>query len=670
MHILHLEASPGWGGQEIRILREAEGMRARGHEVFFAVMRGGALGRFAKVAGFTAYSVAFQKVAWPFTLFQLLYIFWKHRIDLVNTHSSLDSWIGGIAARLARKKILRTRHLSTPVKAGFNSRFVYGTLADFVVTTCEAIIPSLSSQSGKPLSLFHSVATGVNPSQIQPEQNEIAAFRRKLGISTTDFLVGTACFMRSWKGIEDFLQAADRLRDIYGAPLGSVNFGGEIFCPSSVAAAETWRRSGGPSKCGAGERRRTGEANSESLQERAMRWDKKDAEKNSLDLTAGRIKWVIVGGGHAERYRKLAKDMALESIVFFTGHLENPFPAIAAFDAFALLSTAHEGVSQAILQAAYLKKPLIATPTGGLSEVCLQGKTGLQVPPHSAEAVAEAVMRLKENPTLCAQFGLRAHQLVLERFTFQHTLDTMETIYRRMTMELEWKDRLLQYYLFHKNRLYGYIAGGIGVFALLIVYLASGPSGTDILAAKGVVADWKQSPTDEHLLQKMQQVLKQFPGLERAMEAEIAQTFIAAGMVETAEPLVRNCIDRLKKISPLHADFAETSLMIERKEYQKALEKSVALKEQMERTMDSRVWKGDRIRSGSALYACNLLRVAFLQKELKNGPGELAAWEEVKGLIELEGESSAAAQFLQANFSQKSYSLLDFISQRERSIVY
>ena len=55
---------------------------------------------------------------------------------------------------------------------------------------------------------------------------------------------------------------------LYGAPLGSVNFDGEIFCPSSVAEIA---------------------ANSESLQDRAMRWGEKDAEKNSLDLTAGRI---------------------------------------------------------------------------------------------------------------------------------------------------------------------------------------------------------------------------------------------------------------------------------------------------------------------------------------------------------------------------------------------
>ena len=33
MHIVHTEASCGWGGQEIRILTEAEGMLRRGHRV-------------------------------------------------------------------------------------------------------------------------------------------------------------------------------------------------------------------------------------------------------------------------------------------------------------------------------------------------------------------------------------------------------------------------------------------------------------------------------------------------------------------------------------------------------------------------------------------------------------------------------------------------------------
>ena len=353
MKILHLEASSGWGGQEIRILREATGMRERGHEIFFGIQKGGALASRARGAGFTVYELNFSKPAWPVSLLRLLWIMKRHPIALVNTHSSLDSWIGGIAARLARKRIVRTRHLSTPTKAGWNSRMVYGKLADFVVTTCSSILPTICQQSGKRADQCRSIPTGIDPEAIRLEGD----FRKHLGLSETHFLVGTACFMRSWKGIDDLLKAADLLR----------------------AHAD--------------------------------------------------LKWVIIGGGHAERPQIRARELNLENIVFFTGHLENPFPALAALDLFALLSTAHEGISQATLQAAYLGKPLITTTIGGLPEVCIDSVTGFTVPPFSPSEVARAVLFLKASSLLREQFGSAARELVLERFTFKQTLDAMEEVY-------------------------------------------------------------------------------------------------------------------------------------------------------------------------------------------------------------------------------------------------
>lgn len=362
MKILHLEASPGWGGQEIRILREAEGMRGRGHEVILAVMRGGELIVRARAAGFTVYELNFKKHAWLICLFQLLAILFRHQIELVNTHSSLDSWIGGIAARLARCKILRTRHLSTPIKKGWNSRMVYGKLADYVVTTCSAIIPMICQQSGKREENCRFIATGVDPEKIHFKKEEAEEFRKKMDVKPDDFLVGTACFMRSWKGIDDLLKAADLLRAV----------------PD--------------------------------------------------------LKWVIIGGGHAEAYQKRAKELRLEGIVHFTGHLDNPFPALGALDVFALLSTAHEGVSQAILQAAYLAKPLIATATGGLCEVCKDQETGFQVSPFSPKQVAEAVRTLKEDTSLLQTLGQNAQSLVKSKFTITHMLNEMEEVYKLSRM--------------------------------------------------------------------------------------------------------------------------------------------------------------------------------------------------------------------------------------------
>ncbi len=357
MNILHLEASPGWGGQEMRILREAEGMRRKGHQVFLGVMKGGQLIHRAREAGFAVYELNFRKSGWIVTFLQLLWFIRKHQIAVVNTHSSLDAWIGGIAARAARVRIIRTRHLSAPIKPGINSRLLYGRLADFVVTTCASIIPMICKQSGKKRELCRSIPTGVDPSKIVCSEEAAEEFRRQLGVDEKQMLIGTACFMRSWKGIPDFLQAAHLLREEKG------------------------------------------------------------------------LRWVIIGGGHAETYKKMAAEMNLESIVFFTGHLENPFPALGSLDVFTLLSTANEGVSQAILQAAYLSKPLIATAVGGLGEVCIPGETGLQVNSFSPQEVANAVKAFQADPQMRVKMGQSAKKWVEKHFTIDQTIEGMERVY-------------------------------------------------------------------------------------------------------------------------------------------------------------------------------------------------------------------------------------------------
>jgi glycosyltransferase involved in cell wall biosynthesis len=361
MRILHTESSSGWGGQEIRILREADGMRKRGHEVILAVNMGGGLIPRAREAGFRVYELPFKKVSAPKTIYALVQICKTHQIDLVNTHSSLDAWMGGIAARIARKKIIRTRHLSTPIRKGSNSRILYRGLADFVVTTSTPILETICKQAGLSPFRLQCIPTGIDPHTLKADPLKAAEFRASLCVGPSDILVGTACFVRSWKGIMDLLHAAVLLKE------------------------------------------------------------RKE------------IKWVVVGGGHVDDYRSKIPELGLEKIVTFIGHLEAPYSAIRAMDIFALLSTAHEGVSQATLQAAYLERPLVTTTIGGLPEVCLDGRTGLIIPPLSPESVARAVAKLVDNPHLRTQFGSHGKQLVEEKFTMKQTLDEMERVYALVT---------------------------------------------------------------------------------------------------------------------------------------------------------------------------------------------------------------------------------------------
>ncbi len=355
MNILHTESSNGWGGQEIRILKEALGLLKRKHKVFLAVVKGGKLADYAKKSGLIVYEVDFRRCFALSTLKKLVEIIRKEKIEVVNTHSSLDAWIGGIAARLTSCRVVRTRHLSTPVRGGLNASLLYRGLADFIVTTSSAIIPHLAQQARLPLSRFSSVPTGVEPFNIV--ETEKKSFRAQLGVDEKSTLVGTVCVVRSWKGIQDLIKAAQLLKQ------------------------------------------------------------------------HSNIKWVVIGGGYIEHFTPLLDPST--PLTFF-GHLDEPFSAMAGLDIFVLLSTAHEGVSQASLQAAFLKKPLVATPIGGLSEICIDRVTGIVVPPSSPKKVAEAVLQLALDSEKRRVYGEAAYRLVNEKFMFKETLNQMEKIFSKM----------------------------------------------------------------------------------------------------------------------------------------------------------------------------------------------------------------------------------------------
>jgi glycosyltransferase involved in cell wall biosynthesis len=65
-----------------------------------------------------------------------------------------------------------------------------------------------------------------------------------------------------------------------------------------------------------------------------------------------------------------------------------------------------EASQSGVAHVAYaLGKPVVATTVGGLPEVVVDGVTGLLVPPRDEEALAEAILRLLDNPELRRRFA-------------------------------------------------------------------------------------------------------------------------------------------------------------------------------------------------------------------------------------------------------------------------
>src|SRR5271170_4870086 len=138
--ILHTESSLGWGGQEVRVLTELEWMRAQGHWVALAAPPESAIAKRARESGILVYSLRTHKALLPLEVARLALWLVRNRVELVNTHSSNDGWLAGLAARLAMRPILiRSRHIEVNYPNRFWSGVAFRLLPRHVITTSQRI---------------------------------------------------------------------------------------------------------------------------------------------------------------------------------------------------------------------------------------------------------------------------------------------------------------------------------------------------------------------------------------------------------------------------------------------------------------------------------------------------------------------------------------------------
>lgn len=212
LRILHTEASVGWGGQEIRILTEAQYFQAKGHEVLIAANTGSEIVTNAPRYGVRAITLPLTHRTLP-SVRAVRRLMKEWRPDVVNPHSSIDSWLVGLA-RLGldpRPRVVRTRHLSANVPRNFASRWVYNRGADFVMTTGEAIVDALSADGFMPRARLAAVPTGIDAEVFKP--GDKAAARTALKLPRDKFLFGIVATLRSWKGHSYLLDALKLAND-------------------------------------------------------------------------------------------------------------------------------------------------------------------------------------------------------------------------------------------------------------------------------------------------------------------------------------------------------------------------------------------------------------------------------------------------------------------------
>lgn len=133
------------------------------------------------------------------------------RPDVINTHSSTDTWLAALAALglRAAPPIVRTRHISAPVPRNLASRWLYQRATRHIVTTGERLRASLIHDNGFDAHRITSVPTGIDSARFHP--GDKADARRALGLEPTARYIGVVATLRSWKGHLYLLDAFARL---------------------------------------------------------------------------------------------------------------------------------------------------------------------------------------------------------------------------------------------------------------------------------------------------------------------------------------------------------------------------------------------------------------------------------------------------------------------------
>src|SRR5213083_2059662 len=187
--VLHTEASRGFGGQEIRILAESRWLATHGWRALIAAQPGTRLLAEAERAGVATVAVRMRGPWSLLAVAALRRVIRANDVAVVHTHSSIDAWVAGLAARSLGVPVVRSRHVSIPIPP---RRALVYRLADRVITSGEAVA-AIVRGAGVDTARFHPNVSG-------------AGVREELGLRGP--AVGLVANIRGSKGHEHFLEAA------------------------------------------------------------------------------------------------------------------------------------------------------------------------------------------------------------------------------------------------------------------------------------------------------------------------------------------------------------------------------------------------------------------------------------------------------------------------------
>lgn len=150
------------------------------------------------------------------------------------------------------------------------------------------------------------------------------------------------------------------------------------------------------------------------------------------------VRFLIAGDGvERSSLEQDARHLGLGDHLRFLGVvLPDDVPAVINRATLVLMPSRREGLPLVAIEAAYMGRPVVATPVSGLAEIVVDGATGLLAPKDDVGGLSRAVLTLLEHPELARRMGAAARQRARELFALDRCADRFDELYRRLVPTL------------------------------------------------------------------------------------------------------------------------------------------------------------------------------------------------------------------------------------------
>ena len=140
-------------------------------------------------------------------------------------------------------------------------------------------------------------------------------------------------------------------------------------------------------------------------------------------------------GAPPARIAQLADKAAargLAGVVLPLGHRDDVPAILAASDLVVDASYAGLGLTGSLREALAVETPVIGTALEGVPELVVDGETGLLVPPRNPDALAQAILRVLDNPSRARAMARAGRKRVETQFSLEGKILRTEALYRRL----------------------------------------------------------------------------------------------------------------------------------------------------------------------------------------------------------------------------------------------